>query len=351
MKKKLITLLIIPILFLVTLAHAKTPIHSTEVDQGFAKMFNRYGLVEGIYWKSGHVTFENDIGSGGTWGSISGTLSNQTDLQNSLNAMLPKEGGTITGNLEVKGSVNVGTTTAPPPNGIVTEEIICPNGSGILGVIADGLRSSNFSPTNHWIVNLSQNKDYQIILDNTGVGTASIRKGSETVNLMKLSQIQDIQGTETVYLTGTNTETPLYQVTLPPLGSETSVNLSAIWLGSSTASIGTTTQTLRCYLALASNPAGSTTIFTSLVRTVTIVSHVEYLDGYFTNRGTTTQQVVKQWNINPNLQTNSSNVTIFRGINTGTDTVLTITGQLGTSSVSIMDTMYLESVKVVLEND
>lgn len=39
------------------------------------------------------------IGGGGTWGSITGTLSSQTDLQSALDAKLPLAGGTMTGQL------------------------------------------------------------------------------------------------------------------------------------------------------------------------------------------------------------------------------------------------------------
>ena len=37
------------------------------------------------------------------WGGITGTLSNQTDLQNALNAKLNLSGGTMTGNLILPG--------------------------------------------------------------------------------------------------------------------------------------------------------------------------------------------------------------------------------------------------------
>lgn len=43
-------------------------------------------------------------GGSAAWGSITGTLSSQTDLQNALNAKLSLSGGTMTGNLEVDGS-------------------------------------------------------------------------------------------------------------------------------------------------------------------------------------------------------------------------------------------------------
>lgn len=48
-------------------------------------------------------------GGGGTWGSITGTLSNQTDLQAALSALLPLAGGTMTGALRTA----AGTFAAP----------------------------------------------------------------------------------------------------------------------------------------------------------------------------------------------------------------------------------------------
>lgn len=41
---------------------------------------------------------------GGTWGSIIGDISNQTDLQSALNGKLNKSGDTMTGNLEIDGN-------------------------------------------------------------------------------------------------------------------------------------------------------------------------------------------------------------------------------------------------------
>jgi len=47
------------------------------------------------------------------WGTITGTLSDQTDLQNALNGKLPLAGGTMTGSILQTGGVNLGSTTAP----------------------------------------------------------------------------------------------------------------------------------------------------------------------------------------------------------------------------------------------
>jgi len=60
------------------------------------------------------------------WGNISGTLSNQTDLQNALNAKLNLSGGTITGNLGLEGYLNFTTATG---TGLATERWIGADGS------------------------------------------------------------------------------------------------------------------------------------------------------------------------------------------------------------------------------
>jgi hypothetical protein len=53
-------------------------------------------------------------GSGGasTWGSITGTLSSQTDLQNALNAKLNLSGGSMTGPVSIPLAVNIGIANA-----------------------------------------------------------------------------------------------------------------------------------------------------------------------------------------------------------------------------------------------
>lgn len=49
------------------------------------------------------------ITSGAAWGSITGTLSAQTDLQTALDALLPLAGGTLTGPLSIQGSGTIQT--------------------------------------------------------------------------------------------------------------------------------------------------------------------------------------------------------------------------------------------------
>ena len=52
---------------------------------------------------------EDSTGGEGTWGTISGILSNQTDLQEALGAKLSLAGGTITGDLTVSAILNIST--------------------------------------------------------------------------------------------------------------------------------------------------------------------------------------------------------------------------------------------------
>ena len=51
-------------------------------------------------------------GGGGTWGSIVGTLSDQTDLQNALNAKANTFAPTFTGSVNVTGSIFVNYNTS-----------------------------------------------------------------------------------------------------------------------------------------------------------------------------------------------------------------------------------------------
>ena len=89
MKKYLIAI-VISILF-ASSVYAKTPMYSTQVDQGLAKMFNYNGLVDGIYWSNGNVTTWETLGQSITAStlSITGTTTIAT----------------------VAGNVGIGTTT------------------------------------------------------------------------------------------------------------------------------------------------------------------------------------------------------------------------------------------------
>lgn len=69
------------------LATAKSDIGSSLRFLGLTVGIETNGTVEEYWWESG--TTDNDLvakggGGGGTWGSITGTLSNQTDLQGEL---------------------------------------------------------------------------------------------------------------------------------------------------------------------------------------------------------------------------------------------------------------------------
>jgi hypothetical protein len=56
---------------------------------------------------SGDLTVSG--GGGGTWGSITGTLSDQTDLNTSLNGKMPLSGGTFTGAAIAQANTNYST--------------------------------------------------------------------------------------------------------------------------------------------------------------------------------------------------------------------------------------------------
>lgn len=61
-------------------------------------------------------TDENGVvqtsGGSALWGDITGTLSNQTDLQSALNALLPLTGGTLAGALTISAGSSAGTINA-----------------------------------------------------------------------------------------------------------------------------------------------------------------------------------------------------------------------------------------------
>jgi hypothetical protein len=75
-------------------------------------------------------------GGGGTWGSITGTLSDQTDLQSALDAKLSLSGGTVTGTLAVQFVSGYYTTL---------QEGTIYVGDGSTGLVGLGVNSLNFS--------------------------------------------------------------------------------------------------------------------------------------------------------------------------------------------------------------
>ena len=112
----------------------------TKLD-GIASGANNYSLPKatsstlgGVKIGSGISVDSNGVISastgGGTWGTISGTLSNQTDLQTALNSKatatelnnyLPLSGGTMTGNINYQISTIDSTST---PESSINEHIL-----------------------------------------------------------------------------------------------------------------------------------------------------------------------------------------------------------------------------------
>lgn len=58
--------------------------------------------VEYRYYDSGWVKWTVDVSGAGVWGSITGTLANQVDLNNALALKFDKSGGTISGEVTVE---------------------------------------------------------------------------------------------------------------------------------------------------------------------------------------------------------------------------------------------------------
>jgi hypothetical protein len=77
-------------------ATAKADIGVTLRYLGLTVGIETGGVVEEYWWESG--TADGDLvakgGGGGTWGSITGTLSDQTDLQTALDGKIAKSTGT-----------------------------------------------------------------------------------------------------------------------------------------------------------------------------------------------------------------------------------------------------------------
>jgi len=69
--------------------------------------------VEAVYVKVDYGTIDNSSGGSGTWGSISGTLSNQTDLQNALNAKFDDPAGTSLQYIDGTGALQTFPLTLP----------------------------------------------------------------------------------------------------------------------------------------------------------------------------------------------------------------------------------------------
>ena len=60
---------------------------------------------------TGDFNLINNGGAAAAWGSITGTLSDQTDLQNALDSKVNKAGDTMTGELVVRSGISSGPTT------------------------------------------------------------------------------------------------------------------------------------------------------------------------------------------------------------------------------------------------
>lgn len=60
---------------------------------------------------TGDFNLINNGGAAAAWGSVTGTLSDQTDLQNALDSKVNKAGDTVTGGLAVNGGVSAGPTS------------------------------------------------------------------------------------------------------------------------------------------------------------------------------------------------------------------------------------------------
>lgn len=102
------------------------------------KEYRYYTGTGWVEWTSG-----GGGGGAGVWGSITGTLSDQTDLQNALDLKFPYIGGTITGAVTVQSTVTatdflvlgIGPTVENPYPEVVTAPTLATD-TGAAGQIA-----------------------------------------------------------------------------------------------------------------------------------------------------------------------------------------------------------------------
>lgn len=111
-------------------ASANTPDITLTTETGFAWRVSVAGTTDvgGITdWGIGDLAVKTDIGwikisnqdIAAVWGNISGTLSNQVDLQNILNAKFDKTGGNVTGNTTFQNTLTMGSDLDMDGNEIV----------------------------------------------------------------------------------------------------------------------------------------------------------------------------------------------------------------------------------------
>ena len=132
---------------------------------------------------------------GGTWGSIAGTVSDQTDLQSALDSKLDKTGGTVTGNLNITG-------------------VVSGNGSGLTGVIADGMNGTVFVGTDSFRFVPGPGKD--VVFEFSGTGSAKIDNGTTTFTLKNPVQYYYYPNGVYATTTASATEVPFFSIVVAP---------------------------------------------------------------------------------------------------------------------------------------
>lgn len=84
------------------------------------------------------------VSGAASWGSITGTLSNQTDLQNALNALAPLDTPTFTGTVFAPYSITINDYTFPEFNGAEGKFLASLGGSSVAWVTPQGLGAEKF---------------------------------------------------------------------------------------------------------------------------------------------------------------------------------------------------------------
>ena len=194
--KKYIVMFAIPILFLSTLVYAKTPMYSTQVDQGLAKMFNYNGLVDGIYWSNGNVTTWETLGQSITAStlSITGTTTIATVAGNvGIGTTTPGHALTIEKNQDAPTVLSLTNKTA---GGAAYAEIRAYNNLGNRALV--GIRSS--TADSYGVLTAGKSYLYNsgpygmVIVSDHDAGTVAIATGADGGTLRM------IVGTETTFV-------------------------------------------------------------------------------------------------------------------------------------------------------
>lgn len=153
-------------------------------------------ILSDIYF--GEVSFSDmivDVEAGGVWGEITGTLSNQTDLQTALDGKLSLSGGTITGNVTItnKSIISGSNEIIATGNGVTTQPSI--GSTYVNGNIL--LRT----PTNYDIIHQTGNGNAVMLSSRNTSANPTLSGGESEATSLRLNSTNYALGKSVSYLT------------------------------------------------------------------------------------------------------------------------------------------------------